>query len=73
VKKPEEECDRSYFSGHAKNHISKPSLFWRNRMLSECRRLLNKDGRLFIYSPHPTHFIQRAKSNGLFVKKMNHT
>lgn len=42
-------------------------------MLSECSRLLNKDGRLFIYSPHPTHFIQRAKSNGLFVKKMNHT
>ena len=167
MKLPEEGYDRSYFSGHAKNYISKPSLFWRNRiknilelispregddildlgtgigsvcieaskygarcigvdfaedsikiaeelfkkfgrgsakfikgdvsdlsfldqkfdkivgadiiehlpgevfsrMLSECRGLLNSDGRLFIYSPYPTHFIEKAKTKNLLVKK----
>jgi cyclopropane fatty-acyl-phospholipid synthase-like methyltransferase len=32
MKKPEEEYDRSYFSGHAKNYMSGPSLFWKNRI-----------------------------------------
>ncbi|MCL5986677.1 MAG: class I SAM-dependent methyltransferase [Actinobacteria bacterium] len=167
MKKSEEGYDRSYFSGHVKNYISKPSLFWKNRikniielispreddnildlgtgigsvcieaskygarcigadfaedsikiakelfekfgrgsakfikgdvsdlsfldqkfdkiicadliehlpedafnrMLSGCRRLLNSEGKLFIYSPYPTHFIERVKSKSLFVKK----
>jgi len=167
TKLPEDEYDSSYFSGHAKNYVSEPSLFWRNRiknilelisprknddildlgtgigsvcieaskhgascigvdfsedsikiadelfkkfgkgsvkfikgdvsdlsfldqkfnkiicadliehlpenvfekMLSGCRRLLNSDGRLFIYSPYPTHLIEKAKSKSLLIRK----
>jgi len=39
------------------------------KMLSGCRRLLNTEGRLFIYSPYPTHLIEKAKSKNLLIKK----
>jgi ubiquinone/menaquinone biosynthesis C-methylase UbiE len=39
------------------------------KMLLECRRLLNNEGRLFIYSPYPTHIIEKTKSKNLFIKK----
>lgn len=39
------------------------------KVLDECRRILQPGGRLVIWTPHRGHFIERLKNNNIILKK----
>lgn len=38
-------------------------------MIAECRRILKKDGKLVIWTPHRGHFLEIMKNNNIIFKK----